>query len=382
MSTMTHRDRVLKALGHEETDRPPIDFGGSHETGIQADAYAALLDRLGFEPEQIDAREIGEEATIIPGDRVQARFDTDVRGTSAMIGAVDDRTRIDDLTAVDGWGVTWQRSDTASPYINIKGPLQHLESPTAADVDALPWPDPTAPEIIDGLRDYFLKMREETDYALIIRLRNVGGLYLAQRLRGFGEYLMDLVVNQSFAEALQERGAVMVCEFARTVLEEVGDLVDGVSWADDLGMQTQPLMNPELYRKAIKPYHQRLGNTIRSNTDAKVILHSCGAIQPLLGDLIDCGVDVINPVQVNASGMDPAELKKEFGADLSFWGGIDTQQILPFGTVEDVVREVRARKNDLGDKGGWTVAAVHNIRAEVPPENVIAMYDTVLEMAE
>ncbi|NQW17546.1 MAG: hypothetical protein HQ478_08680 [Chloroflexi bacterium] len=381
MPTLTHRDRVLKALNHEETDRPPVDFGGSHETGIQADAYAALLLHLGFEPEQVDERDIGEEATIIPGERVQQRFDTDVRGISAMIGSVDDRTRIDDLTAVDGWGITWKRSDTASPYINVQGPLQHLESPTAADVDALPWPDPKVPEITAGLRDYFLRMREETDYALIIRLRNVGGLYLAQRLRGFGEYLMDLLINPSFAEALQERGAIMVCEFARTVLDEVGDLIDGVSWADDLGMQTQPLMGPDLYRKAIKPYHRQLGDAIRSRTDARIILHSCGAIRPLLGDLIDCGVNVINPVQVNAAGMNPTELKRDFGADLSFWGGIDTQHILPFGTATDVAREVRARKNDLGHNGGWTVAAVHNIRAEVPPENVISMYDTVLEMA-
>jgi uroporphyrinogen decarboxylase len=376
----THRDRVLAALNHEETDRTPVDFGGSHETGIQADAYAALLECLGFEPEDADKREDGEEATIIPSERVQARFDTDVRGVSVMIEAVDGRKMIAENTAQDGWGVIWKRSDPASPYINVKGPLQDLIDPTPEDVERLPWPDATAPAITAGLRAQFQKMRDETDYALVVRLRNVGGLYLAQRFRGFGEYLEDLLMYPAFAQALQERCADMVCKFSESVLKEVGDLVDTVSWADDLGMQTQPLMRPALYRSAIKPYHRQLVETIHANTDAKVTLHSCGSINSILGDLIDCGVNVINPVQVNATHMNAADLKREFGKALCFWGGIDTQQVMPFGSPDDVVREVRAKRGDLGAGGGWVVAAVHNIRAEVPPENVIAMYDTALEI--
>jgi uroporphyrinogen decarboxylase len=278
----------------------------------------------------------------------------------------------------DGWGVVWKRSDASSPYMNVRGPLQHLDVPSSADLEPLPWPDGDYADSVDGLRPRLQQMRDETDFALVLRLQTAGSFYLGQRLRGFSEYLQDLILNPGFVEELQERATAMVCAFASAVVGEVGDLIDGVSFGDDLGTQTQPMMSPELYRKMQKPYHARFVETIHRHTDAKVILHSCGAIRPLLGDLIDCGVQVINPVQVNAAGMDPGELKRDFGDDLSFWGGIDTQRVLPTGSPEDVVGEVRSRIGDLGRGGGYVLAAVHNIRAEVPPENVVAMYDTAL----
>ncbi len=376
---MTHRERVVRALNHEETDRVPVDFGGSHETGIQADAYVALLDYLGFEPEFPEGGwSSDEEATIVPGEKVLHRFDVDVRGVDARIPGVDVRTAIDANTARDGWGVVWKRSDASSPYINVRGPLQHLDVPSSGDIEALPWPDGDYGESVDGLRHRLQQMRDGTDYAIVLRLRNVGTLYLAQRLRGFAEYLQDMILNPGFVEELQERATEMACAFAAVVVGEVGDLIDGVSFGDDLGIQTQTMMSPDLYRKMQKPYHARFVDAIHRNTDAKVIIHSCGAIRPLLGDLIDCGVQVINPVQVNAAGMDPGELKRDFGDDLSFWGGIDTQRLLPTGSPKDVADEVRLRIGDLGRNGGYVLTAVHNIRAEVPPENVVAMYDTAL----
>lgn len=378
--TITHRERVRKALNHEASDRVPVDFGGSHETGIQADAYAALLKHLGFEPEVPERWERGEEATLTPSEKVLRRFEIDVRGIDARIGGVDARRQVDLNTAVDGWGVVWKRGDTSLPYINLQGPLQGLEEPSPSDVESLPWPAGGYQEDVAGLREHLWQLRAETDYALVVRLRNVGTFYLAQRLRGFAEYLEDLLLNPVFAEALQDRATDMACAFARAVLGEVGDLVDGVSFGDDLGTQTQTLMNPDLYRRLVKPYHARFVGTMHDCTDAKVILHSCGAIRPLLGDLIDCGVDVINPVQVNAAGMHPADLKREFGQDLCFWGGIDTQRILPFASPAEVAEEVRQRINDLGQRGGYVLTAVHNIRAEVPPENVAAMYDTATSL--
>ncbi len=373
---MSHRERVTRALSHEETDRVPIDFGGSHETGIQTDAYAALLEHLGFEPEELDGWTRGDEATITPSERVLRHFDIDVRGVDARLEAVDARRMVDETTAIDGWGVTWKRADRTAPYMNVRGPLQHLDEPSPSDLDSLPWPAADDPANVRGLRDRLERMCNETDYALVLRLRNVGTFYLAQRLRGFAEYLEDLLVNTAFAEALQERATDMVCAFAGTALGEVGDLIDGVSYGDDQGMQTQALMNPDLYRSIVKPYHARFLETVHSNTDAPVILHSCGAIYSLLGDLIDAGVDVINPVQVNAAGMDPERLKREFGDDICFWGGIDTQRVMPEGSPAEVAEEVRRRIGDLGRGGGYVLTAVHNIRAEVPPENVVAMYET------
>jgi uroporphyrinogen decarboxylase len=139
-------------------------------------------------------------------------------------------------------------------------------------------------------------------------------------------------------------------------------------------------MRPEVYRKMVKPYHRRLVEATKRKTDAKVLLHSDGSIYALLTDLVDIGVDAINPVQVSAAEMDSKRLKQEFGADLSFWGGIDTQEVLPRGTPEDVRNEVKTRLADLGPGGGYVLAAVHNIQSEVPPENVVAMFDSALDL--
>ena len=168
----------------------------------------------------------------------------------------------------------------------------------------------------------------------------------------------------------------MLCGIASTALEVVGDVVDGVSIADDMGIQTQSFMSRDLYRLMVKQHHRREIETIRRHTSAKVIMHSDGAIHELLPDLIEAGVEVINPVQVNASGMDPVQLKREFGQDLCFWGGVDTQIVLPRGSPDDVAAEVRRRLDDLGRGGGYVLASVHNIQAEVPPQNVVAMFNT------
>ena len=374
---ITHRERVLSALNHEETDRVPIDFGGSHETAINVHAYIALLRHLGLESEIEDEWNDGDVEIVIPGDSVLRHFDVDVRGDEVHIQAMDSHRMLDENMFVDGWGVASRRAHAKAPFMIKESPLQRLDDPSPSDVDRVPWPEG---DLIDltGLKDRFARLRTETDCAIVARMRNVGAFGIAQRLRGFTELLQDLILNQAFAEALHERATAMVCSFAETVLTEIGDLVDGVSFADDLGIQTQTLMSPELYRSSVKPYHARLVETFHRHADVRVIMHNCGAIRPLLGDLIDCGVDVINPVQVNAVGMDPEALKREFGKDLCFWGGIDTQDVLPHGSPADVAREVRRRVSDLGRGGGYVLAAVHNIQREVPPENIAAMYETAV----
>lgn len=198
-------------------------------------------------------------------------------------------------------------------------------------------------------------------------------------MRGFVETLEDLLLNEAFAEALQERITDVICGIATLALTEVGDLIDGVSYGDDMGVQNQSYMSDELYKKMVKPHHRRFVDTLHKHTDAKVITHSDGSIRELIPDFIDIGIDVINPVQVSATGMEPEQLNRDFGKDLAFWGGIDTQHVLPFGTAEDVVKAVRGRRKDLGKKGGFIQASVHNIQSEVPPENIVAMFETALE---
>ena len=197
-------------------------------------------------------------------------------------------------------------------------------------------------------------------------------------MRGFAEFLEDLLINPVFAEALMEKVVEVVTEIARHVLNEVPD-ADAYLWTEDMGFQDRAYMRPELYRKMVKPYHRRLVESIRQTPDTRVVVHSDGSIRELLPDFIEIGIDAINPVQVAAKGMDSAELKREFGRDLCFWGAIDTQHVLPFGSPAEVKAEVWKRIHDLAPGGGYIVSSSHNIQRDVPPENVIAMIEAVAE---
>jgi uroporphyrinogen decarboxylase len=188
--------------------------------------------------------------------------------------------------------------------------------------------------------------------------------------------LINLIANPKFAGALLDKVVELESQMVRNMLRAAGKNVDVVLCPDDLGMQTAPLISPELYRKMIKPRHRRLFDTIKSHTKAKLLLHSDGAIAPLIGDLIDVGVDALNPVQVSAAGMgDTTGLKREFGNHIAFWGAIDTHHMLPFGSPQEVREEVRRRIEELAPGGGYVLASVHNIQAEVPPENICAMFE-------
>jgi uroporphyrinogen decarboxylase len=222
-------------------------------------------------------------------------------------------------------------------------------------------------------------LRERTDYLLV---GFFGGhiFQAAQSLRGWDTFLMDLLINRPFAEALLER----LCEanlrrfdqFARTV----GRHVDVVHFEDDLGMQDRPLLRPELYRQAVKPYHSRLFRFARESCSARLLFHSDGAIAPLIPDLIEMGIDAINPVQVSAAGMDPARLKREFSRDIAFWGGgCDSQRVLPFGTPGEVADEVKRSIDALAPGGGFVFGPIHNVQAGVPLENLVTMFRVARE---
>ncbi len=376
---MTHRERVVAALSHQDSDRVPVDFGGGPATQIHPEAYSRLLAYLGFEEENLPVSHRGEGQVVAPSERVLKRFDADVRGFFIGSPDVSQGHQIDDSSYIDEWGVKWRKSAVMAPYINVFGPLQHIDDPMVADVSAIEWPGADDPGRVRGLRERVQKMRDETDYAIVLNLPNCT-FALSQRVRGFTEMLQDLLLNPSFATALQERITDVICGIAEQALKEVGDLIDAVSTADDLGVQNQSFMSAELYRNLVKPHHARFMETVHRNTNTPIILHSDGSVYELLPDIIDCGVQVLNPVQVSAGGMDPERLKREFGKDLAFWGGVDTQHVLPFGTASDVEQEVRNRTSDLGRGGGYVLGSVHNIQAEVPPENVVTMFDTAIQM--
>jgi uroporphyrinogen decarboxylase len=375
--SMSHRERVIRALNHQDTDRVPVDFGGGPATMIHPDAYEALLRFLGFPEEELVEGPSGEGQVVVPSERVLQRFDIDVRGFQLSAARSAPNVKLGPNSYVDEWGVTWEKAGLTAPYINVHGPFQDFDEPDAKDLESVPWPVGADPTRAVGLRRAMEELRRTSDYAIVLNLPN-STFALSQRLRGFSEMFEDLLLNPGFATALQERVTDVICQMATVALRDVGDLIDGVSFADDMGSQTQSYMSPKLYRSMVKPHHSRFVATLRTLTPARIIMHSDGAIFDLLPDLIDCGVEVVNPVQVNAEGMNPERLKREFGGALCFWGGVDTQKIMPYGSPDDVAVEVRRRLKDLGRGGGYVLASVHNIQAEVPPANVVAMFDTAL----
>jgi uroporphyrinogen decarboxylase len=197
-------------------------------------------------------------------------------------------------------------------------------------------------------------------------------------MRGYGEWLEDLLLRPQFVAALAERITDLWIEMNTRVLEESKDYIDLVSYGDDLGTQHSPLIRPELYRERIKPYHRRMAGAVK-RFGKPILFHSCGSVFSLIPDLIDVGFDALNPIQVSAADMDTKRLKQEFGRDLTFWGGVDTHRVLPCGTPAEVREEVRRRIGDLGEGGGYVLAAVHNVQPEVPPENLVAMIEAALQ---
>ena len=375
MSTLKHRDRVAMSLAHQEPDRVPLDLGQGPSTGIHATAYTRLIKLLGLEAESGPAQVDRRSNMATPPEALLERFDIDFRRLSLGSPTVNAEQVLSDSAFRDEWGVVWKRPE-GGHYINTTGPLQTGE-PTLADVERYEWPEPRDPGRTRGLLDKARNLREKTDFAVVLNLP-YSIVRECQRVRGFTEWLEDLLVNPALAEACMEHSLMVSAGIATYVLEEVGDYVDVVSFPDDLGFQDRPYVRPETYRNMIKPYHRRLVEAIKSKTRAKVLIHSDGAVYPIIADLIEAGIDGLNPVQVSARGMDSHRLKQEFGADLVFWGGIDTHRILPTGTPEDVRGEVRKRIEHLAPSGGYVLASVHNIQAEVPPENIVAMFDGAL----
>jgi uroporphyrinogen decarboxylase len=281
-----------------------------------------------------------------------------------------------DGSLYDEWGITWKHLGEGQHFINSGGPFYGQE-PDPALVEKFSWPDPLDPGRFRTLRSQAETHRQRTDAAIILVL-GVGLVHQIQFMRGYAASLEDLIVAPDFVQAFMERYADFWVRMTERALREVGDLVDLAMFGDDLGTQQGPVMNPALYRRLIKPYHAQMVQTIK-RFGKPVLLHSCGSVAAFIPDLVEAGFDALHPIQVSAKDMDSAELKRKYGRDITFWGGVDTQRVLPLGTPQEVREEVRKRITDLGPGGGYVLGAVHNIQAEVPAENILAMFEAARE---
>jgi len=380
----TSRERVLAALDHREPDRVPIDLGGN-QTGIHKVAYRKLIDRLGLDEEIVIMDLVQQLAQ--PSERVLERLHVDTRyvaagGAKSFAGGVVRRERggrvWHDFT--DEFGITWSMPDDEPFYFDIShSPLAGL---SLDEIRAYPFPKGDDPTRFEGLRDRALRLRNETPYAVISGISGV--VYeICWYLRGLENLFIDMMTQPQVLEAIIDRTLGFWLDWFRLFLDEAADVVDVIMIGDDLAGQNGPLFAPRIYREIIKPRQKRLVRYIRSRTKAKIWYHTCGSVLEYLPDLLDNGIDILNPVQISAKGMDPARLKAEFGDRLVFWGGgIDTQHVLPRASPQEVREHVRRNIEAFKPGGGYVFNNVHNIQRDVPPENVLAMFDAAYEFGK
>jgi len=399
---MTSRERIRAVLDGKEPDRVPMDCGGTEVTGLHGIAYNNLNAHLGIDEGATRLFHVYMQLASVE-EPVRERFSGDVvrlsfgpkawkpsvlsDGSPCEVPAGWNTMRQEDgsevLPGPDGKPLIVRLPD--APWFSPAGPVcPQIQTPNDISkygpllkmLDRSPWFDETLEELAARAK----RLYEETDYALA----GVFGGHIfaqAQIIRGMEHFMCDLVADETLARALMDILAESHMEEFEHYIEALGPYLDVVCVADDLGAQQGPQIDPGLFRSVVKPYMAKLYGFMKSRMKrAKLFLHSCGSVYEFIPDLIEMGVDILNPLQVSAHNMDSAKLKREFGKDIVFWGGgCDTQHVLPLGSLEDVREEVRRRIGDFAPGGGFVFTQVHNIQPGVPPENIVAMFDAARE---
>jgi uroporphyrinogen decarboxylase len=379
---MNGRERILTSLNHNEPDKVPFDLAGSTWTGITNVAYQNLRLFLDKQPEDPVWSDVIQQI-VIPSEEILEMLNVDTRGlfplTSHNWDVYDKLTDSGDRWQYyDEWGFTHHFPKENGHWFSlVKHPMENI-LPDISEIEAYRWPDPSDKERIKSLREKALRFREQGKLVMLKGL--CAGIFeMQQRFRGMGNALVDSFLYPEFSDRLIGKLADLKIEFWKMVLEELGDIADVIAEADDYGTQDSQLIDPDHFRQYYKPHIARIITSMKKAAPgAKIMFHSCGNVRPMIPDFIEMGIDIINPVHINAAGMEPYQLKKDFGRDIVFWGGgVDTQKILASGTVQEVKADVIKNIDALAPGGGFVFAAVHNIQSEVPPENIIAMCEAI-----
>jgi uroporphyrinogen decarboxylase len=371
---MTSRERILAALSHRQPDRVPLDLGGTRNSTMVQEGYERLKAHFGVSAPPVMVERMMRVVEIDEGVLGPLGIDTRAvfpggatRGLAADLGPHRYR---------DMWGVERIQPEGSFYYDLAASPLAGEVS--VDDILKHPWPDPDDPGFTAGLKERARWIREHTDAASVLALP-AAFVHISQYLRGFEDWFCDFVAEPKRLGVLFDAILDVTMAIAKCQLEAVGREVDVVLTSDDLGSQTAFLVSREHYLAHIKPRQQRFFRQIKDLTPAKVVFHSCGAVASIIDDLIEMGVDGLNPVQPQAAGMNPAELKRKYRGRMAFWGGTDSQGIVPLGSVADVKRMVEELIETMGEGGGYVFANCHNIQPDVPAENVLAMFEHARE---
>ena len=395
---MNSRERVLLAINHQQADRVPIDCGGTRQSGIAASTYHKLKQRLGLQtPTRVyDLYQMLAEIE----EPLLERFGADVVGLNRPAVAFGIRNeswkpwRLFDGTPVEVPG-------DFNPEIEPNGDLL-LRNPDGTPMARMPQggfyfdrldkypgavhadPETLCPPLLSTEECDHLHARAEayfqnTDRAVIVAMGPPYELFFGLGTGDFQAWMITLATEPEYVEALYQRLTEAWLENLRRLVAAVGDRVQILQFNDDLGTQEAPFLSLSMFRERIMPYYRRGLDWVHQNTKMKVFMHNDGAIATFIPTLIEMGVDILNPVQTTAKGMDPVRLKQQFGDRIVFWGGAcDCQGTLAFGTPDQVAREVAQSIRILAPGGGYLLTSVHNIQAAVPPENVLALFETAL----
>jgi len=381
---MNSRDRLLNAVNHIEPDRIPYDLGSTQLTGISVEAYRNLRSFLGFPEKELVVTDVIQQLAT-PDEDILDRLNVDTRGLFPYTShsRYDPSQLIEDpdyWNYLDEWGLGFRFPKVNGHWYSlVESPLENVD-PTPESIDRHTWPIAGDVSRVDGLKQLAINYREQGK-AVVLKGLCAGIFEMSQRLRGMENALMDFMLYPEMNERLMGKIADLKIEFWEMALAELGEIVDVIIEADDYGTQESQLISPDQFRMTYKPHINRVLQAIKKLApNAKLFFHSCGNVRPIIPDFIEMGVDILNPVHVSAQGMDPFMLKKDFGDDITFWGGgVETQNILPNGTPEQVTDDVKRNIEALAPGGGFVFNTVHNIQSEVPPENVMAMWNTLSE---
>jgi len=376
------RERILTALDHREPDRIPFDLGSCQVTGIHVIAYRNLRKALGLPEVEIKMCDAVQQLASIDDD-LGRKLSIDTRGLFPLNSHNWQVVEVDageHWAYHDEWGITHHRPKENGLYFSVvKVPLPRTDL-TVEDIFNHSWPDVGNPERLADLRGLAQQYRN-SGYAVVLKDAFAGIFEFAQRIVGMENLLMMMITNEKAACALFDKLLELKLEYWQTALAELGDLVDIVTYADDYGTQTSQIISPDMFRRLVKPRVKiLLGAFAKLAPHAKRFFHSDGNVRPLIPDFLEMGVDILNPIHIRAKNMEPAGLKRDFGRDLVFWGGgVDTQGILPHGTMREVKDDVKRNIEALAPGGGYVFNTIHNIQADVPPVNIIAMWEALQE---
>ncbi len=376
-ATMTPRERVIATLNHKEPDRVPITLGGS-ANHLTEQRYVLLRDHFGVP--DVPRRTLVGYYTTPDYNPVLDRLATDfrfihIRPPKSYVA----NSLIGDFTEfVDEWGITHR---LVSGYYDLHGaPL--AGDLTISGIEKFKWPDPYDPVRMEGVREEVERLYHDTDYAIVAHRPVYGNLWeMTRALAGMENALLLTITDTHVFDYLLGKLAEVLDGFYDAFLSVVGPYVQVVEIADDYGTNVGPMFNPRIYTRFFKPRYRKTIDLIKQKApQAKVLMHNDGAIRKFIPDLIDTGFEILNPIEGHLSGMNPVDLKREFGKDLTFQGGVDVKNVLNNGSIDDVRREVKLRIEQMGCGGGYILAPAHNFGNDIPLENMLAFFESGREL--